>query len=284
MRQFILAAIAAYAHAQTYEDMPEGSTTGDEGRDDDYKSRPLCYLGGEWDKPDNQLPSPGCCRVYEDVHYKGRYFDFCLGGGKDFTKSNGMRAAEYDFTGRGDGNWQADEEIGYETWGNEISSFKCANDVRPVFEDTDGPNGPEEVKAGPGASNPQLDDQDNIFDKIKIVEKHDRKFGTLYQRPECCGVFTMIQAQEEVSPGVWSSMDTYGQSHSWKWEAGKMKSVFLDADTDFEVFNADHFKANSITIKNYSPSNGKCFEIKQNFKNRADGKESLQLRTMTLPQ
>ena len=136
MRQFIIAALAVYAAAQEYDDIAEGASTGDSDRDEDYKKRPLCYLGGEWDKPDTQGPSEDCCRVYEDVDYKGRYFDFCLGSGKTGTWEPGTRYADYDFTGRGDGNWQVAEDIGHETWGNEISSFKCAPNVRPVLIDT----------------------------------------------------------------------------------------------------------------------------------------------------
>ena len=59
-----------------------------------------------------------------------------------------------------------------------------------------------------------------------------------------------------------------------------MKSVYIDGDMDLEVYNGQNFKGNAITLKNYK-SHGACYEIKQNFKSRANT-ESLRLRTMTL--
>ena len=90
----------------------------------------------------------------------------------------------------------------------------------------------------------------------------------------------MIRAETTTAYGV-SSESVYSDAKTWGWQPGQMKSVFIDGQMDLEVYNRKGFKANTITLKNYA-TQGKCHEIKQNFKNRADS-ESLRLRTMETP-
>ena len=251
----------------------EGPSTGDASRDEDYKTRPLCYLGGEWDKPDKEGPSPDCCRIYEDVDFKGRYFDFCA------TKEEGIKS--FDFSGKGDAeNWQASEDVGYDSWANEVSSYQCGKNVRPTLTDDATGN---KIKGGPDSDNPNLGDDNNLADKITVTQRdHPTPAGyaTLYQELECRGTQTMIVAETTTDYGF-SSENVYSRAQTWTWVAGKMKSVFIDGGMDMEVYNKSHFKADAITLKNYA-SEGKCIEIKQDFLHRADT-ESLRLRTTTLP-
>ena len=188
--------------------------------------------------------------------------------------------SEYDFNGKGgEGNWQVNEDVGHATWGNEISSYWCGKNVDPTLTDDDTGKKTSGTK---GAKNPDLGDDDNIFDKIKVSKKP--KVGAmLFKQLDCKGTSVAVIADTNVTEhgkAFMSSDKKYSRANTWGWTAGEMKSVHLDSEMDLEVFNGGDFKANAITVKNYTGA-GKCFEIKQGFKNLGS-KESLRIRGMTL--
>ena len=214
---------------------------------DDYLTSPECGKRGPYGSVDHMQVKSGCCRIYELYNFVGVHLDICLDENQetqtvDFRESFG-------------------DDSDAHTWANEISSWKCARDMRVRWcynqkgEDCD-----KTVQSESGhnrSGNMKVGANDQIQSLVLTRVEEDEAFATLFSEPNCEGFSTIVGVPEEAS--LAKAWRKYDSSFSPYIGEGKVASVMIGGNVELGLYCNEQFENDYFVV--HQPGVIRCLNL-----------------------